>query len=61
MGQLLLVKANGKNVEQYKYDLAGNMLSKTVNGKATTFTYDATNQLVSEKSADGFKLKNQHL
>ncbi len=31
----------------------GNMLSKTVSGKTTTFTYDATNQLVSEKSADG--------
>ena len=46
-GQLLAVKdADGKDVERYAYDKAGNMLKKTVNGKTTTFTFDDANQLV---------------
>ena len=32
-----------------RYDPAGNILSKTVNGKTTVFTYDAANQLVSSE------------
>lgn len=36
-GQLLAVKdASGNDVERYVYDPAGNILSKTVNGKTTT-------------------------
>ena len=37
----------GKVLEKYSYDLAGNLLSRTVNGLTTTFVYDAANQLVS--------------
>ena len=52
-GQLLAVKdASGKDLERYVYDPAGNILSKTVNGKATTFTYDKANQLVTS-TCDG--------
>ena len=35
------------------YDPAGNILSKTVAGRTTTYTYDKANQLVSSKNADG--------
>ena len=35
------------------YDPAGNILSKTVAGKTTTYTYDKANQLVSSTNADG--------
>ncbi len=46
-GQLLAVKdANGKDLERYTYDPAGNRLSKTINGVTTTYTYDKANQLV---------------
>ena len=52
-GQLLAVKdASGKDLERYVYDPAGNILSKTVNGKTTTFTYDKANQLVTS-TCDG--------
>ena len=52
-GQLLaVIDGDGKPVEQYVYDPAGNILSKTVNGKTTTFTYDKANQLVSS-TVDG--------
>ena len=52
-GQLLAVKdQSGNDVERYVYDPAGNILSKTVNGKTTTFTYDKANQLVSS-TVDG--------
>ena len=47
-GQLLAVKdAQGRDLERYTYDPAGNRLSKTVNGITTTYTYDKANQLVS--------------
>ena len=47
-GQLVAVRdADGKDVERYAYDKAGNMLRKTVNGKTTTFAFDRANQLVS--------------
>ena len=46
-GQLLAVKdAQGKDLERYTYDRAGNRLSKTINGVTTTYTYDKANQLV---------------
>ena len=45
--QLLAVKdAQGKDLERYTYDPAGNRLSKTINGVTTTYTYDKANQLV---------------
>lgn len=45
-GQLLAVKdANGRDLERYTYDPAGNRLSKTINGVTTTYTYDEANQL----------------
>jgi len=46
-GQLRAVKdAQGKDLERYTYDPAGNRLSKTINGVTTTYTYDKANQLV---------------
>ena len=46
-GQLLAVKdAQGKDLERYTYDPAGNRLSKTINGVTTAYTYDKANQLV---------------
>ena len=46
-GQLLAVKdTQGKDLERYTYDPAGNRLSKTINGVTTTYTYDKANQLV---------------
>ena len=49
-GQLLRVADMQGNVaESYVYDPAGNILSKTVNGKTTTYTYDKANQLVSSE------------
>ena len=46
-GQLLAVKdAQGKDLERYTYDPAGNRLSQTINGVTTTYTYDKANQLV---------------
>ena len=46
-GKLLAVKdAQGKDLERYTYDPAGNRLSKTINGLTTTYTYDKANQLV---------------
>ena len=46
-GQLLAVKdAQGKDLERYTYDPAGNRLSKRINGVTTTYTYDKANQLV---------------
>ena len=49
-GQLLQVADMQGNVaESYVYDPAGNILSKTVNGKTTTYTYDKANQLVSSE------------
>ncbi len=52
-GQLLRVTDMQGNVaESYVYDHAGNILSKTINGKTTTYTYDKANQLVSS-TTDG--------
>ena len=46
-GQLLQVAdKDGVVSEKYQYDPAGNILSKTVDGKTTTYTYDKANQLV---------------
>ena len=42
------------------YDPAGNILSKTVAGKTTTYTYDKANQLVSSKTADGKVTKYEY-
>ncbi|HJH05192.1 MAG TPA: hypothetical protein K8W19_14390, partial [Victivallis vadensis] len=39
---------------------AGNILSKTVAGKTTTYTYDKANQLVSSKNADGKVTKYEY-
>ncbi|WP_276744412.1 RHS repeat domain-containing protein, partial [Victivallis vadensis] len=50
----------GKEVEKYVYDPAGNILSKTVAGKTTTYTYDKANQLVSSKTADGKVTKYEY-
>ena len=48
LGQLTAVLgANGKAIEQYTYDPAGNILKKDIAGEITTFTYDKANQLVS--------------
>ena len=52
-GQLLRVADMQGNVaESYVYDPAGNILSKTIDGKTTTYTYDKANQLVSS-TTDG--------
>ena len=52
-GQLLRVADMQGNVaENYVYDPAGNILSKTIDGKTTTYTYDEANQLVSS-TTDG--------
>lgn len=49
-GQLLRVADMQGNVaESYVYDPAGNILSKTIDGKTTTYTYDKANQLVSSE------------
>jgi len=50
---LAVVDGSGKAVEQYEYDAAGNILSKTIDGKVTTFKYDKANQLVSSTDATG--------
>ena len=42
------------------YDPAGNILSKTVAGRTTTYTYDKANQLVSSKTADGKVTKYEY-
>ena len=42
------------------YGPAGNILSKTVAGKTTTYTYDKANQLVSSKTADGKVTKYEY-
>ena len=42
------------------YDPAGNILSKTVAGKTTTYTYDKANQLVSSKNANGKVTKYEY-
>ena len=40
-GQLLAVKdAQGRDLERYTYDPAGNRLSKTVGGVTTTYVHD---------------------
>ena len=53
--QLLAVidLSDKKPVEEYVYDASGNILKKTVNGKTTTYTYDASNQLVSSTNPEG--------
>ena len=59
-GQLLRVAGlQGKVAEQYVYDPAGNILSKTIDGKTTTFMYDKANQLVSS-TCDGKVTKYQY-
>jgi len=59
-GQLLQVAdMQGKVAEKYVYDPAGNILSKTIDGKTTTFTYDKANQLVSS-TCDGKVTKYQY-
>ena len=56
-GQLLSVAdMQGNIAEAYKYDPAGNILSKNIAGKITTFTYDKANQLAT--SATGDKVTN---
>ncbi|PVY33289.1 RHS repeat domain-containing protein, partial [Victivallis vadensis] len=58
IGQLLaVIDPAGKEVEKYVYDPAGNILSKTVAGKTTTYTYDKANQLVSS-TTDGNQKTN---
>ena len=55
-GKLTSRLANGKlqeAVEEYVYDASGNILKKTVNGKTTTYTYDAANQLLSSTNPEG--------
>ena len=42
------------------YDPTGNILSKSVAGKTTTYTYDKANQLVSSKNADGKVTKYEY-
>jgi RHS repeat-associated protein len=52
-GQLLSVAdMQGNIAEAYKYDPAGNILSKNIAGKITTFTYDKANQLVTSTVDD---------
>ena len=53
-GQLLSVfdTTADKTVEQYVYDPAGNILSKTINDRTTVYTYDKANQLVTS-TTDG--------
>ena len=46
---LSVMDSNGNPLEEYRYDPAGNILSKTVNGRTTVFSYDAANQLVSSE------------
>ena len=46
---LTVADQNNNMIESYKYDLTGNMLSKTINGKTTNFNYDKANQLVSSQ------------
>ena len=59
-GQLLQVAdMQGKIAEKYVYDPAGNILSKTIDGKTTTFTYDKANQMVSS-TCDGKVTKYQY-
>ena len=60
-GQLTAVVdfATHEVVEQYVYDPAGNILSKTVNGKTTKYKYDDANQLVSS-SCDGKTTKYEY-
>ena len=46
-GQLLSVcDADGRTLESYRYDAAGNIVDKRVLGVHTEYTYDAANQLV---------------
>ena len=42
------------------YDPTGNILSKSVAGKTTTYTYDKANQLVSSTNADGKVTKYEY-
>ena len=42
------------------YDPAGNILSKTVAGRTTTYTYDKANQLVSSTNVDGKVTKYEY-
>ena len=60
-GQLTAVVdfATHEVVEQYVYDPAGNILSKTVNGKTTKYKYDDANQLV-RSSCDGKTTKYEY-
>ena len=46
-GQLLSVcDADGRTLESYRYDAAGNIVDKRVLGVHTEYTYDAANQLI---------------
>lgn len=47
-GQLLKVlnDKTGQTLEAYRYDSAGNMVEKTIDGQRTAMTYNAANQLV---------------
>ena len=56
---LQVADMQGKIAEKYVYDPAGNILSKTIDGKTTTFTYDKANQLVSS-TCDGKVTKYQY-
>ncbi len=44
----------------YVYDPAGNILSKTVHGKTTRFTYDVANQIASRINSDGSVVRYQY-
>ena len=56
---LQVADMQGKIAEKYVYDPAGNILSKTIDGKTTTFIYDKANQLVSS-TCDGKVTKYQY-
>ena len=56
---LQVADMQGKIAEKYVYDPVGNILSKTIDGKTTTFTYDKANQLVSS-TTDGKVTKYQY-
>jgi YD repeat-containing protein len=58
-GQLLKVTDEHDNsvLEAYRYDLAGNMLAKYINGQLTAMTYNAGNQLENSYDFGSAKLE----
>lgn len=57
-GQLIKVfdEHDASLLEAYTYDLAGNMLTKLLDGKVTTMSYNAANHLVSSTEQDSAPL-----